>query len=201
MRAAGVRQIGGLVELLRLPPPGAVRADEVLIDVQACGAGNWDEFVRTGGWVTGAHPPMALGVEAAGMVAAVGNLVEGVSAGDVVTTHSLPLREQGAGRRNSSRPPGTLPWSHRASRSTPPRHSPSRRSPPTRPSPMGSTSGPVRRSWCTARAASPEACLYSSRPTGGPGCWPRRAPAMPAAYQPWARISSWTITSPAGRSG
>ena len=96
MRAAGVRQIGGPVELLRLPPPRAVRADEVLIDVQACGAGNWDEFVRTGGWDTGAHPPMALGVEAAGMVAAAGNSVEGVSVGDVVTTHSLPLREQGS---------------------------------------------------------------------------------------------------------
>jgi NADPH:quinone reductase-like Zn-dependent oxidoreductase len=95
MRAAGVRQIGGPVELLRLPPPRAVRADEVLIDVQACGAGNWDEFVRTGDWDTGAHPPMALGVEAAGPVAAVGPSVEGVRVGDVVTTHSLPLREQG----------------------------------------------------------------------------------------------------------
>ena len=95
MRAAGIRQIGGPVELLRLPPPRAVRADEVLIDVQACGAGNWDEFVRTGGWDIGAHPPMALGVEAAGMVVAVGNSVEGVSVGDLVTTHSLPLREQG----------------------------------------------------------------------------------------------------------
>lgn len=96
MRAAGVRQIGGPVELLRLPPPRAVRTDEVLIDVQACGAGNWDEFVRTGGWDAGTHPPMALGVEAAGMVAAVGNSVEGVSVGDLVTTHSLPLREQGS---------------------------------------------------------------------------------------------------------
>jgi NADPH:quinone reductase-like Zn-dependent oxidoreductase len=96
MRAAGVRQLGGPVELLRLPAPRAVRADEVLIDVQACGAGNWDEFVRTGGWDTGIHPPMALGVEAAGLVAAVGTSVEGISVGDVVTTHSLPLREQGS---------------------------------------------------------------------------------------------------------
>ena len=96
MRAAGVRQLGGPVELLQLPAPRAVRADEVLIDVQACGAGNWDEFVRTGGWDTGILPPMALGVEAAGLVAAVGNSVEGISVGDVVTTHSLPLREQGS---------------------------------------------------------------------------------------------------------
>ncbi len=96
MRAAGVRQIGGPVELLQLPAPRALRADEVQIDVQACGVGNWDEFVRTGGWDTGAHPPMALGVEAAGLVAAVGDSVDGVSVGDVATTHSLPLREQGS---------------------------------------------------------------------------------------------------------
>ena len=65
MRAAGVRQIGGAVELLELAEPRAPRADEILLDVRACGAGNWDEFVRTGGWDTGIRPPMALGVEAA----------------------------------------------------------------------------------------------------------------------------------------
>ncbi len=59
-------------------------------------AGNWDEFVRTGGWDTGAHPPMALGVGAAGLVAAAGDSVDGVNVGGVVTTHSLPMREQGS---------------------------------------------------------------------------------------------------------
>ena len=39
---------------------------------------------------------MALGVEAAGHVAAVGDRVAGVRAGDRVTTHSVPLRGQGA---------------------------------------------------------------------------------------------------------
>ena len=39
---------------------------------------------------------MALGVEAAGLVAAVGAEVNGIGAGDRVTAHSLPLREQGA---------------------------------------------------------------------------------------------------------
>jgi NADPH:quinone reductase-like Zn-dependent oxidoreductase len=39
---------------------------------------------------------MALGVEAAGLVAAVGAQVADVEAGDRVTAHSLPLREQGA---------------------------------------------------------------------------------------------------------
>jgi NADPH:quinone reductase-like Zn-dependent oxidoreductase len=38
---------------------------------------------------------MALGVEAAGVVAAVGDQIDGIRAGDRVTAHSLPLREQG----------------------------------------------------------------------------------------------------------
>ncbi len=46
--------------------------DEVLLEVRAAGVGNWDEFVRTGGWGVGVTPPMALGVEAAGTVMAAG---------------------------------------------------------------------------------------------------------------------------------
>jgi NADPH:quinone reductase-like Zn-dependent oxidoreductase len=38
---------------------------------------------------------MALGVEVAGLVAAVGDRVEGITVGDRVTGHSAPLREQG----------------------------------------------------------------------------------------------------------
>jgi NADPH:quinone reductase-like Zn-dependent oxidoreductase len=96
VRAAGIRRIGDAVELLELPGPRALRPDEVLIDVRACGIGNWDEIARQGGWDLGARPPMALGVEAAGLVAAVGAQVNGIGAGDRVTAHSLPLREQGA---------------------------------------------------------------------------------------------------------
>jgi NADPH:quinone reductase-like Zn-dependent oxidoreductase len=96
MRAAGIRRIGGAVELLELPAPRALRPDEVLIEVQACGAGNWDEFARTGGWDLGARPPMALGVEAAGLVTAAGEQAGGIRPGDRVAAHSLPLREQGA---------------------------------------------------------------------------------------------------------
>jgi NADPH:quinone reductase-like Zn-dependent oxidoreductase len=96
VKAAGIRQFGALVELLELPGPRALRPDEVLIDVRASGMGNWDEIARTGGWDMGARPPMALGVEAAGVVAAVGDQVDGVRPGDRVTAHSLPLREQGA---------------------------------------------------------------------------------------------------------
>ena len=96
MRAAGVRQTGGAVELLELTEPRALRTDEILLDVRACGVGNWDEFVRTGGWDTGTRPPMALGVEAAGTVAAVGTPAGGFKPGDRVTAHSAPLREQGS---------------------------------------------------------------------------------------------------------
>ena len=89
MRAAGVDGFGAEIRLLDLPDP-APRPGEVLLAVRACGVGNWDEFVRTGGWDTGARPPMALGVEAAGVVQAVGADVRGLQPGDAVTTHSLP---------------------------------------------------------------------------------------------------------------
>jgi NADPH:quinone reductase-like Zn-dependent oxidoreductase len=96
VRAAGIRQIGDAIELLELPAPRALRPGEVLLDVQACGVGNWDEFARAGGWDLGVRPPMALGVEAAGVLTAVGDRGGVVQAGDRVTVHSLPLREQGA---------------------------------------------------------------------------------------------------------
>jgi NADPH:quinone reductase-like Zn-dependent oxidoreductase len=96
VKAVGIRQFGAPVGLLELPEPRALLPDEVLINVRACGMGNWDEIARNGGWDLGTRPPMALGVEAAGLVAAVGDQVAGVQPGDRVTAHSLPLREQGA---------------------------------------------------------------------------------------------------------
>lgn len=77
MRAAGVRHIDGAVEFLELAEPRALRADEILLDVRACGVGNWDEFVRTGGWDVDARLPMALGVEAPDRVMAAGRAVSG----------------------------------------------------------------------------------------------------------------------------
>jgi NADPH:quinone reductase-like Zn-dependent oxidoreductase len=117
MRAAGVRRIGAAVEPLELPAPRALRAGEVLLDVRACGLGNWDDIARTGGWDLGARPPMALGVESAGIVTAAGDQTGGVAVGDRVTTHSLPLREQGcwaewfiaAAGHVAPLPPG-VPW-------------------------------------------------------------------------------------------
>jgi NADPH:quinone reductase-like Zn-dependent oxidoreductase len=90
MRAAGVDEIGAAVRLLELPDPGPPGVGEVLIEVRACGVGNWDDIARAGGWDLGTRPPMALGVQAAGTVAAVGADVRGFVVGDAVTTHSLP---------------------------------------------------------------------------------------------------------------
>jgi NADPH:quinone reductase-like Zn-dependent oxidoreductase len=95
MLVAGIHRTGGDVGMLDVPGPRPLAEDEVLIQVRAAGVGNWDEFVRTGGWDVGRRPPMALGVEAAGVVTAVGSLVSDWASGDEVMTHPLPLRDQG----------------------------------------------------------------------------------------------------------
>lgn len=111
MRAAGIREYSEPVEPLDLPDPGGLRPDEVLVEVRCCGVGNWDDIARAGGWDLGRQPPMALGVEAAGVIARVGAAADGrpadghraggparggLAVGDRVMTHSLPLRGQGA---------------------------------------------------------------------------------------------------------
>ncbi len=95
MLVAGIRRTGGEVGIIRVPFPRPLAGDEVLIEVRAAGVGNWDEIARTGGWDVGRRPPMALGVEAAGVVRAVGSMVTDWAPGDEVMTHPLPLRDQG----------------------------------------------------------------------------------------------------------
>src|SRR5215510_8608724 len=95
MLVAGIRRTGGDVETIDVPEPRPLAGDEVLIHVMAAGVGNWDEIVRTGGWDVGRSPPIALGVEAAGIVVAVGSTVSDWAPGDEVITHPLPLRDQG----------------------------------------------------------------------------------------------------------
>ena len=65
---AGVHTLGGKVETLEVDEPRPLAADEVLIDVRSAGVGNWDDIIRTGGWDVGTSPPLALGVEAAGVI-------------------------------------------------------------------------------------------------------------------------------------
>jgi NADPH:quinone reductase-like Zn-dependent oxidoreductase len=95
MQVAGIRQVGAGIEMIDVDEPRSLAGDEVLLEVRAAGVGNWDEFVRTGGWDVGAKPPMALGVEAAGIVLAVGQAVGDWAPGDAVMTHPVPLRDQG----------------------------------------------------------------------------------------------------------
>ncbi len=95
MRVAGVRAFGGEVQTIEVAEPRPLREDEVLIDVRGAGVGNWDDIVRTGGWDVGAGPPLALGVEAAGVVKAVGADHSGFRLGDEVLCHPVPLRGQG----------------------------------------------------------------------------------------------------------
>jgi NADPH:quinone reductase-like Zn-dependent oxidoreductase len=89
MRAAGIDRLGGDVRLMTLPDPRPLAPDEVLIQVMVAGVGNWDEFARVGDWDIGQTPPMALGVEAARVVTAIGAQVSRWEPGDEVMTHAV----------------------------------------------------------------------------------------------------------------
>jgi NADPH:quinone reductase-like Zn-dependent oxidoreductase len=117
MQAAGIDTFGGDVRMLELAAPASPAPDEVVISVRAAGVGNWDEFVRVGSWDVGRRPPLALGVEAAGLVSAAGEEVTDLAAGEEVLTHPLPLRHQGAWAEwlvapaaLVARKPVTVPW-------------------------------------------------------------------------------------------
>jgi NADPH:quinone reductase-like Zn-dependent oxidoreductase len=107
MLVAGIRQINGPVEMIEVGEQ-PISGDEVLIEVRAVGVANWDEFARTGKWDVGIEPPMALGVEASGVVLAVGDLVGDWTRGDEVMTHPLPLRGQGTWAPRLVAPTGLL---------------------------------------------------------------------------------------------
>jgi NADPH:quinone reductase-like Zn-dependent oxidoreductase len=108
MQAAGIRRIGDRVEMIEAGELRPLAGDEVLLEVRAAGVGNWDEFVRTGGWEVGARPPVALGVEAAGTVLAAGQAVSDWAPGDAVMTHPVPLRDQGTWAPRLIAPAGLL---------------------------------------------------------------------------------------------
>src|SRR5438477_7779193 len=117
MQAAGIQAFGGEVHILDLAAPARPAPDEVVISVHAAGVGNWDEIVRVGDWDVGRRPPLALGVEAAGVVAAVGEDVTSLAPGDGVLTHPVPLRHQGSWAERLvapatlvARKPAAVPW-------------------------------------------------------------------------------------------
>jgi NADPH:quinone reductase-like Zn-dependent oxidoreductase len=95
MRSAGIERFGDEVRELSLPDPRPPGPGEALISVRAAGVAPWDDLVRLGSWEVGLRPPAALGVEAAGTVAAVGADSDGWAVGDEVMTHPVPVLEQG----------------------------------------------------------------------------------------------------------
>jgi NADPH:quinone reductase-like Zn-dependent oxidoreductase len=99
MQAAGICELSGAVELLEVPDPRPLAVDEVLIAVKAAGVGNRDEVVRSGGWDVGIRPPMALGVEAAGVITAVGANVAEFVVGDEVLAIRFHCVTRAPGRR------------------------------------------------------------------------------------------------------
>ncbi len=121
MRAAGILEPGGVVTALIQPMPRSLRADEVRIEIQAAGVGNWDELMRLDRWPSGLTSPHALGVEAAGVIAATGRDVRNFAVGDAVLTHVFPFRDGGAWAQQLlaptdyvARKPDTIPWAQAA---------------------------------------------------------------------------------------
>jgi NADPH:quinone reductase-like Zn-dependent oxidoreductase len=117
MRAAGIDRFGAAVRSMTLPDPRPLAPDEVLIQVKAAGVGNWDDLARVGDWDIGCTPPMALGVEAAGVIVAIGERVTRWAPGDQVITHA-PRRARTATRpaARRTRHPGRLRLPRRVSR-------------------------------------------------------------------------------------
>ena len=102
---------------MTIPEPRRLEPDELLLQVRTAGVANWDDIARTGGWDLGIAPPMALGVEAAGTVLAVGPSVQRASVGDALITHPVPLRDQGswaerviAAENTVARKPAWMTW-------------------------------------------------------------------------------------------
>jgi NADPH:quinone reductase-like Zn-dependent oxidoreductase len=117
MQAAGIDAFGGEVHVLELPAPRSPAPDELVISVRAAGVANWDDIVRVGEWDVGRRPPLALGVEASGVVAAVGEDVTAFAPRDEVLTHPVPLRDQGTWAEFLVAPaalvapkPAAVPW-------------------------------------------------------------------------------------------
>jgi len=94
MKAIALDRFGGLetMKLQMLPVP-EVGPNEVLIHVEWAGVGKWDPFEREGGFARefGIEPkfPYVLGSDGAGIVAALGDRVKGLKAGDRVYAFSF----------------------------------------------------------------------------------------------------------------
>jgi len=87
MKSAQLSAIGPAEKSVRcidVPDPGAPGAGEVLVDVVACSINPADILIIEGKYATKPTPPCALGIEGAGIVAAVGAGVTNLKVGDKV---------------------------------------------------------------------------------------------------------------------
>ena len=187
------------VRLLELAAPASPAPDEVVISVHAAGVGSWDEIVRVGEWDVGRRPPLVLGVEAAGVVAAVGEDVTSFVPGDEVLTHPLPLRHQGAWAEWLVAPaalvapkPAPVPWDGAAAFPVPALTADQALT-EVAPAPAGE--------WVLVHGAggvtgglAVQLAVAEERPSSR-----RRAPRVRCASATTARVSSSTITIPRGR--
>ena len=112
MPAAAIDHFGGPEVLtLHIVPVPAIDADEVLIALDMAGVGPWDADIREG-WYPGGKPrfPLVLGVDGAGIVAAVGSRVRRLKVGDKVYSYSWANPKGGIccrrGEQSRPRAPG-----------------------------------------------------------------------------------------------
>ncbi len=90
MPAAAIDHFGGpeVLTLHNVPVP-SIDEKEVLIGLDTAGVGPWDADIREG-WYPGGRPrfPLVLGVDGAGVIAAVGSRVRRLKVGDKVYSYS-----------------------------------------------------------------------------------------------------------------
>ena len=90
MPAAAIDHFGGpeVLTLHNVPVP-SIDEKEVLIGLDTAGVGPWDADIREG-WYSGGRPrfPLVLGVDGAGVIAAVGSRVRRLKVGDKVYSYS-----------------------------------------------------------------------------------------------------------------
>ncbi len=88
MRVMELPAIGAPLRLVErpIPEPGP---GEVRVRVQACGVCGSDVFLQKGGFGAAVHLPAVPGHEAAGMVDALGDGVEGLAVGDLVAIYYI----------------------------------------------------------------------------------------------------------------
>lgn len=90
MKAAIFQQFGGpeVIEIADIDAP-VLRANEVLVQVQAVSVNHVDTFVRSGGFKTALANPHVIGRDLVGVIRAVGQGVSGFQIGDLVWSNSM----------------------------------------------------------------------------------------------------------------